>query len=174
MSSWMLSPRAKHDKMVLTTGAASPSVTPFPRAFSGPSLFVSEVLKQPKVSSHPLEKDITNAPSTPLVLVLSPGPAWAPFQLSLSITSKLVLLLAPCSTLALWQCTLSLFSVPYTLLKTATAPVLTIIMSTVAMSTQNSKSPMVFASCASLILFFKVFRGANLVSQQNCGQLNTI
>ncbi|KAJ9073511.1 hypothetical protein DSO57_1015647 [Entomophthora muscae] len=64
--------------MVLTTGATSPSVTLFPRAFSGPLLFVSEVPKQPKVSSPLLEKDITNIPSTPMVMVLSPGPAWAP------------------------------------------------------------------------------------------------
>ncbi|KAJ9050121.1 hypothetical protein DSO57_1017459 [Entomophthora muscae] len=72
---------------------------------------LSEVPKQPKVSSPPLEEDITNAPSTPMVLVLSPGPAWPPFQLSLSTTSKLVLPSAPCSTLALWECTLSLVSV---------------------------------------------------------------
>ncbi|KAJ9054561.1 hypothetical protein DSO57_1013047 [Entomophthora muscae] len=77
----MLSPGAEHNKIVLTTWAASPLVTPFPRTFSGPSPFVSEVPKQPKVSSTPLEKDITNAPSTPMVLVLSPGPSWAPFQI---------------------------------------------------------------------------------------------
>ncbi|KAJ9083008.1 hypothetical protein DSO57_1039018 [Entomophthora muscae] len=77
MSSWMLSPGAKHDKMVLTTGAASPLVTLFLCTFSGPSPFVSEVPKQPKVSSPPLEEDITNTPSTPMVLVLSPRPVWA-------------------------------------------------------------------------------------------------
>ncbi|KAJ9076447.1 hypothetical protein DSO57_1026114 [Entomophthora muscae] len=74
----MLSPGAKHNKIVLTTGAVSPLVTLFPRTFSGPSLFVSEVPKQPKVSSPPLEEDITNSPLTPMVLVLSPGPVWAP------------------------------------------------------------------------------------------------
>ncbi|KAJ9055656.1 hypothetical protein DSO57_1001635 [Entomophthora muscae] len=61
--------------MVLTTGAASPLVTPFPHTFSGPSPFVSEVPKQPKVSSPPLEEDITDAPSTLMVLfVTDPGP----------------------------------------------------------------------------------------------------
>ncbi|KAJ9081758.1 hypothetical protein DSO57_1011352 [Entomophthora muscae] len=75
--------------MVLTTRAASPSVTLFTCAISSPSPFVSEVPKQPKFSSPPIEEDITNAPSTPMVLVLSPGPVWAPFQLSLSTTSNL-------------------------------------------------------------------------------------
>ncbi|KAJ9079964.1 hypothetical protein DSO57_1030100 [Entomophthora muscae] len=64
--------------MVLNTGAASPSVTLFPCAFSGPSPFVSEVPDQPKVSSPPLEENITNAPENPMVLVLSPRPLWAP------------------------------------------------------------------------------------------------
>ncbi|KAJ9089560.1 hypothetical protein DSO57_1011615 [Entomophthora muscae] len=63
--------------MVFTTGDASHSVTLFPCAFSGPSPFVSEVTKQPKVSTPPLEEDITNSPSTLMVMVLSPGPVWA-------------------------------------------------------------------------------------------------
>ncbi|KAJ9068601.1 hypothetical protein DSO57_1027012 [Entomophthora muscae] len=104
--------------MVLTTGAESPLVTLFPCTFSGSSPFVSEVPEQPKVSSPPLEEDITNASSTPMILVLSPGPVWAPFQLSLSTTSKLVLPPTLSSIHALWQCTLSLASVPDTLPKT--------------------------------------------------------
>ncbi|KAJ9060518.1 hypothetical protein DSO57_1030018 [Entomophthora muscae] len=64
--------------MMLTTGAASPLVILFPHAFSGPSPFVSEVHKQPKVSGPPLEEDITDAASTPMVLVLSPKLAWDP------------------------------------------------------------------------------------------------
>ncbi|KAJ9072946.1 hypothetical protein DSO57_1021706 [Entomophthora muscae] len=59
--------------MVLPTGASSPLVTLFPRAFSGPSPFVSEVPKQPKVSSPPLEEDITNALANPMVMGMSPG-----------------------------------------------------------------------------------------------------
>ncbi|KAJ9083930.1 hypothetical protein DSO57_1029490 [Entomophthora muscae] len=47
--------------MVHTTGAASPLVTLFPCAFSGPSPFVSEVPEPPKVSSPLLEEDITKS-----------------------------------------------------------------------------------------------------------------
>ncbi|KAJ9074270.1 hypothetical protein DSO57_1007962 [Entomophthora muscae] len=64
--------------MVLTIGAASPLVTLFPHTFSGPSHIVTEVPKSPKVSCPPLEEDITGSPRTPMVMVLLPGPLWAP------------------------------------------------------------------------------------------------
>ncbi|KAJ9061229.1 hypothetical protein DSO57_1022553 [Entomophthora muscae] len=106
--------------MVLTTGAASPLITLFPREFSGLSPFVTEVPEPPKVSSPPLEDDITDSLNSPMVMVLLPRPVWDPFLLSLSITSKLVLLSSPFSILALWQCTLFLASVLGMLLKTCT------------------------------------------------------
>ncbi|KAJ9069485.1 hypothetical protein DSO57_1018125 [Entomophthora muscae] len=89
--------------MVLTTGAASPLVTLFPHAFSGLSLFVSEVPEQPKVSSPPLEEDITNAPSTPMVMMLSPRPSWAPFQLSHLIVSKHVVVNCAINSISIWS-----------------------------------------------------------------------
>ncbi|KAJ9050573.1 hypothetical protein DSO57_1013374 [Entomophthora muscae] len=97
--------------MVPTTGATSPLVTLSSHTFSGTSPFVSEVPRQPKVSSPSLEKDIPDSPSTPMVMVLSPGPAWALFQLSPSIMSTSAPLRSLSSNQALWQCTLFLVSI---------------------------------------------------------------
>ncbi|KAJ9083972.1 hypothetical protein DSO57_1028926 [Entomophthora muscae] len=63
--------------MVLTTGAASPSVTLFPCNFSVPSPFVSEVPEPPKVSGPPLEEALL----TPPIHLLSrpiPESGWTP------------------------------------------------------------------------------------------------
>ncbi|KAJ9066291.1 hypothetical protein DSO57_1010929 [Entomophthora muscae] len=93
--------------MMLTTGSASLLVTLFPCTFTSPSPFVTEVPDPPKVLSHLLEEDITNSPNTPMVMVLSPGPLWAPSQLSFLTMSNLMPLCTPSSILIQWSCMVS-------------------------------------------------------------------
>ncbi|KAJ9070652.1 hypothetical protein DSO57_1005453 [Entomophthora muscae] len=104
--------------MVLTTGAASLSVTLFPCTFSDPSLFITEVPEPPKVSSHPLEEDITNSPTPPMVMVLLPVPLWAPLP-GFSLDYKQAWLMrAPSSILVQCPCIPFLVSILVTLPRT--------------------------------------------------------
>ncbi|KAJ9058992.1 hypothetical protein DSO57_1006765 [Entomophthora muscae] len=59
--------------MVLTTGAASPLVTLFPRAFSGPSPFVSEVPELSQVTNS-YQLCLSKSPNYETQTLASRGP----------------------------------------------------------------------------------------------------